>query len=105
MEPDDARALMTVTGGRTVYEPRGLSCMPLEMVEPARKGIAVTRSFGKSVTTWTEMREALAVYGSRAAEKMRRHGVAAENLFVFMHTNPHNDDPLPRGRAEHAPSG
>ena len=46
LEPDDARALMTVTGGRTVYELRGISCMPLELMEPTRKGIAVTRSFG-----------------------------------------------------------
>ena len=62
LEPNDARALMTVTGGRTVYELRGISCMPLELVEPTRKGIAVTRSFGNPVTTWLEMREALVSY-------------------------------------------
>ncbi len=94
LEPDDARALMTVTGGRTVYELRGISCMPLELVEPTRKGIAVTRSFGHPVTTWLEMREALASYATRAAEKMRRYKVAADNLFVFMHTNAFNDDPF-----------
>ncbi|MBB5061290.1 hypothetical protein HDF16_006026 [Granulicella aggregans] len=37
---------MTVTGGRTVYELRGISSLPLELMEPTRKGIAVTRSFG-----------------------------------------------------------
>ncbi len=58
---------MTVTGGRAVYELRGISCMPLELVEPTRKGIAVTRSFGNPVTTWLEMREALASYATRAA--------------------------------------
>lgn len=94
LEPDDARALMTVTGGRTVYELRGISCMPLELVEPTRKGIAVTRSFGKPVTEWSEMREALASYATRAAEKMRRYKVAADNLFVFMHTNTFNNDPF-----------
>ena len=94
LEPDDARALMTVTGGRTVYELRGISCMPLELVEPTRKGIAVTRSFGNPVTTWLEMREALASYATRAAEKMRRYKVAADNLFVFMHTNTFNNDPF-----------
>ncbi len=93
-EPDDARALMTVTGGRTVYELRGISCLPLDLVEPTRKGIAVTRSFGKSVTEWPEMREALASYATRAAEKMRRYKVAADNLFVFMHTNTFNKDPF-----------
>ena len=94
LEPDDARALMTVTGGRTVYELRGISCLPLELMEPTRKGIAVTRSFGKPVTSWPEMREALASYATRAAEKMRRHKVAAENIFVFMHTNTFNNDPF-----------
>ena len=94
LEPDDARALMTVTGGRTVYELRGISCLPLELVEPTRKGIAVTRSFGKAVVDWSEMREALASYASRAAEKMRRYKVAADNLFVFMHTNTFNNDPF-----------
>ena len=94
LEPDDARALMTVTGGRTVYELRGISCMPLELVEPTRQGIAVTRSFGAPVTSWTAMREALASYATRAAEKMRRYKVAADNLFVFMHTSTFNQDPF-----------
>jgi hypothetical protein len=85
---------MTVTGGRTVYELRGISCLPLELMEPTRKGIAVTRSFGAPVTTWREMREAIASYATRAAEKMRRYKVAAENIFVFMHTNNFNNDPF-----------
>ena len=94
LEPDDARALMTVTGGRTVYELRGISCMPLELVEPTRKGIAVTRSFGAPVTASQPMREAIASYTTRAAEKMRRCKVAAENVFVFMHTSTFNNDPF-----------
>ena len=91
LEPDDARVLMPVTGGRTVYELRGISCMPLELVEPTRKGIAVTRSFGAPVTSWQQMREAT-LRGQRkgcAATK-----VGAENIFVFMHTNTFNNDPL-----------
>ena len=92
LDPDNARALMTVTGGRTVYELRGISCLPLELMEPNRKGIAVTRSFGAPVTCWQQMREAIASYATRAAEKMRRYKVAAENIFVFMHTNTFNND-------------
>ncbi len=94
LSPDDARALMTVTGGRTVYELRGISCLPLELMEPTRKGIAVTRSFGAPVTAWEPMREAIASYATRAAEKMRRYRVAAENIFVFMHTSTFNNDPF-----------
>ena len=85
---------MTVASGRTVYELHGISCMPLELVEPTRKGIAVTRSFSSPVTIWLEMREVLASYATRAAEKMRRYKVAADNLFVFMHTNTFNNDPF-----------
>ncbi len=94
LEPDDARALMTVTGGRVVYELRGISCLPLKLLEPTRKGIPVTRSFGNPVTSWLEMREAIASYATRAAEKMRQYKVSAENLFVFMHTNTFNQDPF-----------
>ncbi len=85
---------MTVTGGRTVYELRGISCLPLDLMEPTKKGIAVTRSFGAPVTSWQELREAIASYATRAAEKMRRYKVAAENIFVFMHTNTFNNDPF-----------
>ena len=93
LEPDLARQLMTVTGGRTVLELRGVSCLPLEAVEPVRKGIAVTRSFGNSVVAWEQMNEAIVSYSSRAAEKLRRHHVAACHLSVFMHTSAHNADP------------
>ena len=94
LNPDDARALMTVTGGRTVYELRGISCLPLELMEPTRKGIAITRSFGAPVTSWQPMREAIASYATRAAEKMRRYKVAAENIFVFMQTSTFKNDPF-----------
>ena len=40
------------------------------------------------------MPEAPARYATRAAEKMRRYKVAADNLFVFVHTNTFNNDPF-----------
>lgn len=61
----------------------GISCLPLESVAPQRKGIAVTRGFGRAVVAFPEMREAVAAYATRAAEKLRRHGVAAVQGFVF----------------------
>jgi DNA polymerase V len=93
LEPDQARSILTVTGGRVVYELRGISCLPLELLEPTRKGIAVTRSFGHPVINWQNMSEAIATYAARAAEKMRRHNVAAAHLMVFMHTSPFSEGP------------
>lgn len=46
------------------------------------------------VTSWLEMREAIASYAMRAADKMRRYKVAVDNLFVFMHSNTFNQDPF-----------
>lgn len=93
IDPDQARSLLTVVGGRIVYELRGTSCLTIEMLRPTRKGIAVTRSFGMPVTTWPEMSQAVASYATRAAEKMRRHRVAAGHLYVFLHTSPFRKDP------------
>ena len=43
--------------------------------------------FGSPVTTLTEIREAVATYTSRAAEKLRRQGSAAATLDVFVVSN------------------
>ncbi len=93
LDAELARKMMTVVGGRIVYELRGVSCLPLEELEPTRKGIAVTRSFGVPVLAWERMSEAVVSYAARAGEKLRRHGVAASHLSVFMHTSPFNGDP------------
>ncbi len=64
--------MMTGSAGCTIYELRGISCLPLELIEPTRKGIAIIRSFGNPVTSWQAMREAILSYATRAEEKMRR---------------------------------
>lgn len=92
--PQDAvRKSFTVTGQRTHAELRGVSCYPFAVNPPARKSIACTRSFGRAVTSWDDMREALAFYTARAGEKLRRHGLKAAAMQVFMHTNRFNNDP------------
>ena len=91
-DPKLIRQAMTVVGERIVHELQGRSCLPLEAVAAQRKGIAVTRSFGTPITTYDKMSEAVAAYATRAAEKLRRHGVAAAHGFVFMHSNKFNGD-------------
>ncbi len=82
-----ARQVLTIVGARIAMELRGQSCLALEHVAPTRQGTAVTRSFGRPVTDWPTMREALASYAMRAAERMRRHGVVGAAMTVFMHTS------------------
>lgn len=86
--PDEnIRQALSVVGLRIQWELRGISCLPLSLMAPTKKSLAVTRSFGKPVETWNEMREAISAYATRAAEKLRRHGLVASAMQVFLHTN------------------
>ncbi len=78
---------LTIVGLRTVYELRGISCLPLEGVPPPRKAIASSKSFGSPVESLAELREAVASYVSRAAEKLRSQGSQAGHLNVFIRTS------------------
>ena len=88
-----ARQLMTVSGERIALELRGHHCSELEVTAPPRKGIAVTRSFGRPVTTRLEMEQAVRTHAVRAGEKLRRHDRAAPQMAVFFFTSPHRDGP------------
>jgi DNA polymerase V len=87
------RRRMTVVGARVVEELRGVSCLPLESCPPAKKSATCSRSFGSPVTSLSELREAVAVYTSRAAERMRRHDMAAGAVTVWIDTNRFSTDP------------
>jgi DNA polymerase V len=59
----------------------------LALCLPPKKSLLVSRSFGRAITTLQEIREAVATYTSRAAEKLRRERLAASMLTVFLLTN------------------
>lgn len=92
MPMKQARALGTVVLERLVAELRGVPSGVVETVEPQRRGLAVTRSFGTPVADFETLLGALAQYASRAGEKLRRHGLVAARLTAFFHTNRHRPD-------------
>ncbi len=73
---------------RTVMELRGVSCLELEELAPAKKQIISSRSFGAYIYTLPELEEAVATYIARAAEKLRQQHSVAGALQVFIRTNP-----------------
>jgi len=87
-DPKLIRQTFGVVGERIVCELRGESCIDIEEVAPNRKSLIASRSFGRPIETLAEMQEAVAVYASRAAEKMRRQNLVTANLIVFVETNP-----------------
>ena len=81
------RRRMTIVGARVVEELRGVSCIPLERCPPSRKSVTCSRSFGVLVESPGELREAVAVYMSKAAERLRRSHLAAGVVTVFINTS------------------
>lgn len=86
------RRQMGVVGVRLVYELRGISCLPLELCPPPKKGITSSRSFGRAITDKTEIKEAIAAYISTAAVKLRSQRSSTKYLTVFLMTNRFRDD-------------
>lgn len=84
---------MGVVGLRIVLELRGESCLPLELISFAKKSTTVSRSFGRPIELLSEMKEAIATYASRAAEKLRQEYLIAELLTVFLVTNRFKQEP------------
>jgi DNA polymerase V len=78
---------MGVVGLRTVLELRGISCLPLESCPSTRKGMMVSRMFGKPIETLAELKEAMAMYLSRAGEKLRNENLAANVLSIYVMTD------------------
>lgn len=81
------RRRMTVVGARIVEELRGVSCIPLEKCPQGRKSVTCSRSFGVLVESLEELREAVAVYMTKAAERLRRSRLAAGVVTVFINTS------------------
>ncbi len=81
------RRYLTVTGERIVLELRGISCIPLAKEQPPKQQILSSKTFGREITSCEEMREALANYVARAAEKLREQHSLASSLTVFLRTS------------------
>ena len=88
MSEDWARKnLGGVVGVRLIKELRGQPCIEMKDPLETKKMIATTRMFGKPVYELRELREAVATYITRAAEKLRRQNSAAKTISVFLVTN------------------
>ena len=84
-QPDDwLKKNLTVVGLRTTWELRGTPCIPMEAAPSPRKGIVVSRSFSRRLTEMEPLREALAGYATRVAEKLRRERRHARQMMIFL---------------------
>jgi len=76
-----------VVGVRLIKELRGEPCIEMKDPLEKKKIIASTRMFGKPVYELKDLKEAIATYTARAAEKLRRQSGAARIIQVFVVSN------------------
>lgn len=73
-----------VVGIRLLKELNGTLASEMKEALTIKKMIATTRMFGSAVNNITDIKEAVATYTSRAAEKLRRQKSAAKLITVFV---------------------
>ncbi|GHU08127.1 DNA polymerase V subunit UmuC [Betaproteobacteria bacterium] len=90
--PQEIRGHFGVVMERTCQELRGISCLELEDISPPKQQIMVSRSFGCPVRTLKDLREAVATFTARAAEKLRQQAGVAAAIHVFIRTDRFRED-------------
>ncbi|MDC3062384.1 Y-family DNA polymerase [Candidatus Pelagibacter sp.] len=81
-----------VLSSRTAMELRGIPCIDLETTQTKRKSCVVSRSFGKRIEKFQELKEAVANYCLNASEKIRSESLVAKAITVFVRTSPFQRD-------------
>jgi DNA polymerase V len=85
--PPYLRQQFGVVMERTGNELRGISCIEFEDVAPPKKQIVSSRAFGRMVTDFNELQEAVSTYAWRATEKLRKDRAVCSGVHVFVETN------------------
>lgn len=73
-----------IVGVRLHRELQGIESITMKDELLSKKMIATTRMFGEPVTDLKSIKEAIATYTSRAAEKLRRQYSAAQQIGIFL---------------------
>jgi DNA polymerase V len=82
-----ARSLGSINLVRTILELNGLSCLGIDSAPENKRQITTSRAFGSPIYTLDLLQEAVSVYMSRAAEKLRFQGSSCSTITVALSTN------------------
>ncbi|PXX13678.1 DNA polymerase V [Nitrosomonas ureae] len=90
--PSQMRARFSVVMEKTIREINGTACIELEEINPSRKQIISSRSFGIPASDLASLEESVTLYISRAAEKLRRQQSCAGSVHVSIRTSRFNEN-------------
>ena len=85
------RKHLGVSVERTVMELRGTPCIPMDCHPKDQKAMVHARSFGRRVESREELRSAVASYAELVSAKLRREGLAAGGVSVYLSTDFHSE--------------
>jgi DNA polymerase V len=86
-EPERERKYLNQFGARTVLELNGIPCLSMEVTERSNRSIAHTRTFGRTISEFVEIRNAIFYFTTRALEKMRWNDLSTRTVAVFLQTD------------------
>ncbi len=84
-------ARFSVIMEKIIRELNGTVCIELEEVQPPRKQIISSRSFGYPVADLESLKQAITLYTCNAAEKLRRQHSYAGAIQIYIGTSPFNE--------------
>ncbi len=73
---------------RTIRELNGESWLELDETLPEAKQVMSSRSFGTRVSTLAELEEAVSYHATNASARLRKHGLYANAVYVFIQNSP-----------------
>lgn len=87
-DPKRIRDRFGVVLERTVKELNGESWLALDEMEPEAKQVMSSRSFGTRVDNLADLAEAISFHATNASERMRKKGLYAQAVHVFIQNSP-----------------
>lgn len=91
-DPWTLRQKFSVVVEKTARELAGTPCLELEEADPPKQEICCSRMFGKRLTEIAPIKQAVATYAARAAEKLRAQGSVCKRIRVSIRTGMFNPD-------------
>ncbi len=88
--PNYMKKQFSINMERIVLELNGIQCFDLESNVEPKKEIIASRSFGKPVTRYDELVEAVTTFVSRGARKARAQSTLCSAVSVFVRNSPFN---------------
>jgi len=79
---------LKTVGLRILLELNGIPCIEMEFIEKPRKTICTSRSFGKDLEDFKDLKEAISTFITISSEKLRKQKSLAKILSVFVMSNP-----------------